>query len=74
MLPLVLINLSIADNKDIGGYYSLLGKRLLIKNRYGGETMFDISVTDVIKYTALRLSILIVFVLLALALTSIPAF
>ncbi|GEM_PF-3496976 len=36
--------------------------------------MFDISITDVIKYTALRLSILIVLVLLALALTAIPAF
>ncbi len=74
MLPLVLINLSIADNKDIGGYYSLLGRRLPIKNRYGGETMFDISVTDVIKYTAIRLGIAIAIVLLALALTAIPAF
>ncbi len=36
--------------------------------------MFDISVIDVIKYTTLRLSILIVLVLLALALTTIPAF
>jgi len=36
--------------------------------------MFDISITDVIKYTTLRLSILIVLVLLALALTAIPAF
>ncbi len=36
--------------------------------------MFDISVIDVIKYITLRLSILIVLVLLALALTAIPAF
>ena len=36
--------------------------------------MFDISVIDVIKYTALRFSILVVLVLLALALTSIPVF
>lgn len=36
--------------------------------------MFDISVIDVIKYMLLRFSILVILVLLALALTSIPVF
>ncbi|AFY55515.1 hypothetical protein Riv7116_3036 [Rivularia sp. PCC 7116] len=36
--------------------------------------MFDISVIDVIKYTAIRLGIVIIFVLLALAVTTIPVF